>query len=205
MTDKSTDPFEDFAASLAATEEAYKKTADGEPPLAAPWASEAEQIDAYVSFLEWEKQRKAAEAAYVKARKAAFSAPVNRLADDLIHKYGDAFGSMFPAGYAFAGEKHAINITAKEAHKFDQSALRRLDVNYMSGRPASESLPGLAPKYAVDLDAVPATMKADVASAISSTTTKPVITPLHNAVAAIGGGTMASSAFNAAIAGKMDD
>ena len=194
MSDTTNDPFEEFAATLAATEEAYKKTASQEPVLPAPTASEAEHIDAYVEFLEWEKQRKAAEAAYVKARKAAFASPVHGLGESVIHKYGDAFESMFPNGYIFAGNKHAVSISPKTGHKFDQERLRQLDVSYFSGRPTGEAIPGIAPKYAVDMSAIPPHMVADVSAAIMSTTTKPVITPVKNFYGAAAGWVVGASA-----------
>lgn len=171
MSETKTDAFEEFAASLAATEEAFKKTASDEPPIPHPTENIRVKIDAYVEFLEWEKKRKAAEAAYIKARKAAFSAPINNLAAEVVTRIGSASADT----RVVAGIQHAISITPKGVVKFDQEKLRRLDIGYALGSPSIDVLPGLQPKYTVDIDAVPPTLRPQVEEAVSSVTIKPMI------------------------------
>lgn len=127
--DEAGDPFAEFAKELRMTGETVAKVKEEEPSMPTASTPFPDVIDGYGKFMEYVQQRKAAEKAYIDARRKVFD---SRISDELDHLgYVDSFHSsapIAPTTLVLPGGAYNLNIDYTLSTVFDQSKLRALDL-----------------------------------------------------------------------------
>jgi hypothetical protein len=127
--DEAGDPFAEFAKELRMTGETVAKVKEEEPSMPTASTPFPDVIDGYGKFMEYVQQRKAAEKAYIDARRKVFDSRISDELDNL--GYVDSFHSSAPivsSPVTLHGGAYNLNIDYAHSTVFDQGKLRALDL-----------------------------------------------------------------------------
>ena len=176
-----TNPFDEFAKAMATTAETAERITKEMPePPAATGIRDEVAIDRYVDFLRWMKEKKAADAALVKAHKQAFEKAFN----DVVSRVAPPVvpGMSVPNDMVLRGDVHAVNLSWAAKNTFDEIKLRELDFALASsGGSPLDPVPGLQVKYtAKPENARDGTIAAQLLAAIDGEKVVMSVEPVEN-------------------------